>query len=327
MRAIVLAILLLAAPLSGCLTGADDDPPGNPPEIPPGNDPPGERGGAGGGDGGPGSADQRPAPQPTLAPGLTYVYDASGTYSTGASFAVVVARATADAYLFAGGSPADLVEDVHWNRSWHGWQTLSLNPRSEDGSGARFFDFPLTDGKTWSWGDGTVTAERTTVETPGGSVDGFRMTLTGTSTNRTWAYAPTTGYLTAYTAERGGTTYLDITLTEITDRTNATWYRSVTGTTIEGTPGNTGTIGVTVDADTVSISAGGWQGGRTTVLPPVDSQQTPWTYEAAGGESWTYDRRPPAEGEWRVTTSAGPDGYAAASLTAVNWTTVTPRYL
>lgn len=323
MRALALALLLLAAPLAGCLSGEDastDDGPSGP------GSGPGDGDGAGDDGNGTGSQDEgpRPAPLPSLGPGAAWTYESTGLWNVPEDLTIVVARASSKGYLFAGGAPIDLVEDVHWNRTWLGPQTLELNPRGGDEE-IRLFDFPISDGKTWSSRDGTVTAEATTLETPLGTFEGYQMTLEGTDTNATWTYAPRVGYLVTYTAELGDQTVLDLALKSVQARENATWYTAHGRALALGGP-SSGSIEVPSEANTVSIVAGGRDGGQVTVFPPATSQQAPWTFEAEGEERWIYDRRPPAEGTWRMTVNHGPSGYAGGGIAAVNWTTLDVGY-
>lgn len=323
MRALWLAVVLLVAPLTGCLTGADDDPPGNPPEVPPDRDGgsdderPGESPSTDDGQG-------RSAPTPSLGPGLAWTYEASGIYSAGGEQTVVVARAATDGYLFAGGRPGDLAGEIHFDRPWLGQQTLELNPTGEDTE--QLFDFPISDGKTWPSLTGTVTATQTALDTPLGEFEGFQMTLEGTEMDRTWTYAPGIGYLVSYTATMDGTTYLDLSLTDVQRADNATWYAPMGQVQLEGAPGQSGQLDVAGNASAVSIAAGASSGGQVTVLPPLTAQQEPFTFQTEGEQAWTYTQRAPAEGTWRVSTTQPPTSFAFASVAAVTWVELAPGY-
>lgn len=317
-RLLLLAVVLLAVGLTGCLTGETDAPqdPGG------GNDSdlfiPEADDGSGSGSGS-GSNASSSAPVPALSAGLSWRYEVSGPAAHASNLTIVVARSNGSGYLFAGASPRDLAAEVHWDAPWFGRQSLELNPSGED-ERRRLFDFPLIDGKGWSWGEGTVAAERTTLETPLGTLDGYRMTLHGTETNRTWTYAPRVGYLVSYTEGPTEAPTLRLTLAGLEARSNATWYRALAGYQVDG-GGPPGSVQAD-NATAIAVSLVGNRGSQATLMPPTTSGQGPTVYQIRDAEGWIYDRVPAVDGEWTLATTPPPEGAMRASMLAVQWPTI-----
>lgn len=314
MRTLALAlVVLLAAATAGCLS--DEGSPTTAPEDGPQTDP-----GDGGSDDAPTDDADAGASRPSLAPGIAWRYRTTGTWHAADELTVAVARVGERGYLMAGGSPADLVEETLWNRTWNGWHTTDLNPKGEDAP--VLFDWPLEDGKTWSTPAGTVTIEKATVETAAGTFEGYRMTLDG-DVNRTWTYAPEVGYLVTYEQARGETTLLGLELEAVETRGNATWHRTPASARVEAAAA---TIAVDGNASTVLVSGGGDPGATASASPPVDSGQGPWATTVQDEPSWAYERREPAAGEWRISSTPPPEGQASAAIAAPTWLELTTRY-
>lgn len=323
MRAVrLLVVVALAGALAGCLGG--DEAPDSPEDPETGPQAPGDGNGGDGSGGsgedpdGDGGEDEASARRPSLSPGLAWRYNVTGHAAAVDETTVVVARAGQAGYLFAGSSPSDLHGEVTRNRSWLGWQTEGLNPK---GDGPRLFDFPLEDGKTWSSPEGTVTAERAEIEAPMGTFEGYRMTVDGV--NRTWTYAPDVGYLVTYEEGRDEVPMVRLGLESVGTRANATWYTSEATLRLDG-PGD-GTADV-ANASAIVLAGGGDPGATVAATAPTTSQQGPWVTQVREGSSWAYERRAPAEGTWRLSASAPPEGTVGAALAAVTWTELAPRY-
>ncbi len=307
MRALALALLLLAAPLAGCLAGS---------EPPPRDDGPAER--------------QDPPPQPepdavrapSLIPGLAWTYELDGAHAAADEIQVVVALAGADGYLFAGGDEESLVGEVAWNRTWLGWQDYHLNPKG--GDEAPLFRFPLEDGDSWSFHDATATANKAPVQTPIGTVDGFEITTSEEDTQRSWTFAREIGYLVTYTEEQDGTVLLDLQMTGVDRLEEATWYQAHGQARAEGSTDAQAEI--PEEATAVVLSAGGAPGSTATVLPPLGSSQPPWTILVEDEPQLSYEVRDGEPGTWRATASSFPDADGVASVNGVSWIPVEPRY-
>lgn len=316
MRAPVLAILLLSAALAGCLTGeqADDDDDGDSRDSDlfiPGEDDEAELPDRDG-------SNRSFSSPPLLSEGLVWTYELGGTTAHAEELGVVVARRNASGYLFGGRGPADLSAEIHGDRPWLGGQSGDLNPTGDD---RVLFDFPLVDGKTWSWGDVEVTAKRGEVPGLDGSTTGFEMTFTSGELTRSWTYAPEVGYLTSYSESRGGTTTVELTITDIGLRSNATWYRSLASYRVSG-GGPPGSISVDEDADALVLGLTGAQGSQATVSPPLTSGMGPTSYHVQAAYGGAYDQHPPAGGDWQLTSTPPPTGSMEASLTSVAWTEI-----
>lgn len=315
MRASFLALVLLSAAMAGCLTGerADRDTGDSRDSdlFVPGEDD---------GDGDPvdGDPNRSFASAPTLAEGLVWTYELSGASAHADELGVVVARANASGYLFAGRSPADLPGEVHADRPWLGAQSTDLNPTDHP---ARLLDFPLVDGKTWSWGEADVTASRSEVPSLDGPASGFEMTVEDGGLTRTWTYAPEVGYLTSYREASDGTTLVELTLADFGTRSNATWYRSLGSHRVDGA-GSPGSVAVGGDADALVLGLAGDRGSQATVSPPATSGMGPTLYQVRDATGASYDRHPPAEGDWQLSSTPPPNGSMQASLTSVAWTEI-----
>lgn len=308
MRALLLALVLLAVPLAGCADQAPTEPEG--PE-PPDGDPtevPGERSGDG-----MATVQVTGLPRPALEVGQAWTYQATGVYDTQATVTVVVAEASEQGYLLAGVGPEDLLEAIAWGRAWHGPVDAELNPQG-DGQ-AVLFDFPLTDGKTWTSGERTVTVELTDVPHPDGPREGARMTVGSEQGTTTWTYEPTTQYLTSYTSTWGGTTYLELTLTGTSRSPSWTWYEDHGRASTADGPAS---LAVPDQAEAVIVSAGGWGGGQAQLLP-APTGPPPESYRFLGEEAWTYELLPAIAGDWTLAAETPPDGLGYITAAAVSW--------
>lgn len=310
MRAVVLVLLVLTGALAGCMDGEED--PYTAPDDGGGSD---DRDGGSQGSDGTTSDRETGIPAPTLPVGRAWTYEATGVYDTGTTVTIVVAEATDDGYLLAGKTPADLMEDVLWDRPWQGEVDAELNPV---GQGApQLFDFPLDNGKTWEDRGTTVTARIGQIPHPDGQRIGLIMSASGESGNRTWTYDPQVGYMTSYKSTRGDTTYLQLNLTEVTTSETWTWYEAHEQAFSDGSA--PGMLEVSSQATGVVVSAGGWGGGQAQLVPPLTGP-SPATYQFTDAERWTYDLYEAAEGSWQLTAQSPPDGLGYITASSVTWT-------
>lgn len=326
----------MALLLAGCIgqTGDDGD-------LSDGAGPAGTGDGAegtGGADGtGADAPDAGPGPTaaPVLAEGTKLTYRGEGLFNVDGTFSIVVQPPSPEApdggegYLFAAAGPADLLEEVVWDRVWFGPQDASLNPVVGGESPPRLFDFPLEDGKTWQWDgrpDWPVEARSADVALPdGGTEPGFEMTMDagGQGTRWTWTYAPSVGYVTRLTSADDGATYYDLTLESVDRADGWTWFEPATDTTgvCAGGDGPAGQATLTVSgASSVVISTGILGRGTAAVTPPPTSQMGPVTWLwPQPSDDWGYDLVDGADGDWTLA-AASPDTYACAFARAVTWT-------
>ncbi len=300
-RALVVAVLLLAMPLVGCL-GSDQDPLAATQEAPEGT------------------------PAPDLASGTAFVYQAGGHWDLVPSFTVVVAQASDEGYLLTGQTRQDLIGEVFLERAWFGVRDAELNRAPTDGhpEGWELFDFPLQDNKTWHRGQQTVTAHKSPVPTPSGTELGYVMTVGGGPGDDfviEYTYAPSVGYLTSYTYTWNGRPVFDITLTEVTRSDTWTWYEQGP---VHELSADRGTeirpFSQTPGYDHLVVYAGGSEGTLATVTPP-SLDTGPWTYQVDGKhEAFTGTLLEATEGTWTLTLQKPQDGEAYLGTVAVRWT-------
>ncbi len=312
MRAtLLLALALLAAPLTGCITdrAIEQDPPTNddPTDDPISSDPnDGEEG-------------TRAA---SLAPGLGWTYNVDGAYAHTDQITITVALAGVNGYLFAAEDPDPLTASIAQNHPWHSWQTQDLNPHDTN---APLFDFPLTDGKTWAYENHTATAHATTLDTAFGPMDGYEITTDEDDTERTWTYARNTGYLVTYTETHDDTLLINLELESLDTANSAYWYNEH-ATLHTNEPGEPQTLTVPPNATHIILAAGGDPGTHTTILPPPSSLQEPWTATTNDEHRIHHETREATEGEWTLHATALPDAHIIASLTALEYIEIEPRY-
>lgn len=323
--ALVLVVGLALAGLSGCFSSSEPDAPASEPNAP-GDDgtSPTDRGS---GETTSGNGSQVQAPEPPV--GRQWTYEAQGAWNDLGRFHVVLALREDGSYLLAGTEPDDLDEEV-FDRPWHGPVDGDLNPAEGTTFWDPLFDFPLHDGKTWSWGeDDTVRATAKTLQTPSGPSEGFEMVLEGPEgIDIRWTYAPDVAFLTSFTYELKDTTIMDIELVDVSTAQDWLWFEEGPSASANANPEPTdppiSTLEVPEGYDAVIVSAGVEGGGETTVHPPPSGSTDPWTYEGSQEEQWTYDILPGHEGTWTLQASRdspppAAEGYAAVGIRAVEW--------
>ena len=256
---------------------------------------------------------------PELVVGTSFTFRNDGIYDGEERFTTVVARADERGYLLAGATEADLPSVIAWGRPFFGEKGRELTEREGEG----MYDFPLVDGKTWSWGELEVTATAARVVTPGGAEDGFEMrTTTAGGTIITWTYAPSIGFLTQWSwgNERG--MYENALLESVGTSTSWVWYEELgrfrTGKVAPDVPLDAQTFEPPGGTDAWAVSAGGMPGNHVVVTPPPGAGQ-PWTFESADGEAWATTILPAAAGPWTLEAAWPQEGYAHAEIVAVTW--------
>lgn len=309
MRALVLAALLLTAPLAGCL---GEDTPQAPPEDDEDDEVPTQP-----------DQDDGTVHAASLAPGLAWTYTVDGAYAATDTITLVVTLAGVDGYLFAATDPDHLTASIAQDHPWHGWQTQDLNP--QDDPDAPLFDFPLHDGKTWAYRNATATAHATTLQTTFGSLDGFEITTDEDAVDRSWTYAPSAGYILSYTETKDDNLLVSLEAESLETADTAIWYDSHATTRLKG-PGQTATVDVPANATRVILAGGGEPGAQTTIVPPHTSMQEPWVGAAQDEPTMDHETRDAVQGEWTLLTSAPPETSVYASLTAIETIEIEPRY-
>ncbi len=260
---------------------------------------------------------------PVLPVGRAWTYETTHLYDGDGPITIVVARATPTGYLFAGATTADLVGEVAWGRVWFGERDLGLRllPRGPDPLGWKGFDFPLFDGKTWDMGRYDVTARATSVSTPNGPEDGYRIERTVEDGLVYWDYAPSVGYFTRFHSEYAGVVYADLRLASMSTANAWTWYDLGPRGQSAESPGGAAQLEVPAGYDAVVISAGASRGGRIDVLPPATSREAPWTFASDTDEAWAHAVYPAHEGAWTFATSDRNDGFGGVWLQVAKWVT------
>lgn len=306
------AFLVLLVTVSGCL-GSGEVPRDEAPDAP------GEEGEESG-------SEEREAgvQAPVLEPGKAWTYEATGVYNIGQAFTVTVAEASpTGGYLFAGQAQEDLLEDIVWDRVWHGHMSASLNPLDPEGSErVVLFDFPLWDGKTWMDRGREVTVQASPMPTPQGDREGFVMERRHENGFSRWTYSEEVGYMTSFEAKTEGVAFQKLTLVSEGETDAWIWYEPSEGRIDTG--GNEPSIevaSVLEDAESVIVSAGTIGEGSIVVQPPAASGMGPWVHQGEGEEAWTYRGLLSTEGEWTFSTQGHEDAFAWISAQPVTWVT------
>lgn len=306
----VLLALLLTPALAGCLAGSSDAPASQPAtdedvgveQAPP-------------------LLENLELSAPDLDPGHAWTYTASGRWAAQDAFTVVVAENTTDGYLFAAAKPAQLAAEIAWGRPWFGEldPELAETHTAQDGGGDQLFDFPLTDGKTWTQADRTMEARAANVSTPLGMEPGFVITAEGPDTSGSWSYAPSVGYLTWYRFNSGGEEVLNVSLQRLGSQTDWAWFEQHARLHVEeGAGPQADTFEVSEEADAVVGYAGGDPGATVSLTPPPPG--SPWTYRFEGDSYENIDVLLPAQpGTWMGMTHAEGNSTAYVRVAAVSW--------
>lgn len=271
---------------------------------------------------------QAPRPEPH-ALGTTWTYAATGGWDLGERETVVVAQMEGDGYLFAAASREDLHDTIIWGRPWHGNMDANLNPTAELWQDKPFFDWPLVDGKNWTWGNQIATARSEDVPIIGGTEPGFRVSVAGSSWERSWTYAPSVGWLTSSRWSDGaGDVYEEILLQDVSEGTQGVWYEPGAYGYAGAHSGDPVAVGPNVSVERMTLADGydeivfiglGLPGTTGTVHSPA-APESPWTYEGAGYWEWSVHVAPAEPGEWAFThRTTEPDTSIGVEYRSVKW--------
>lgn len=326
MRELLLAVVVLLAGAAGCL-GTEDDEKGQAPPLPPQDGDEEDRGA----DEDQGTDDELVGQAPSLSQGTSFTYGVDGVYNH-EPFTIVVASNNSDGYLFAGETTEDLLEEIINDRPWQGTLDASLNPLDGDGQTYwNFFDWPLEDGKTWTFSESgrEVTAERAEVVTPDGPSEGFRMQGSLGEDLLEYTYAPEVGYITSLEWGLPDRTFLDVTLEAVGETTEAVWFEFGSGNWVCGGPTGSdpiSTLEVPESVDAVVAGSGSVGEGEFIAQPPASPDGSePYVEQHEAEEDWVYEELPPRSGTWEMTarsepSATSPGTYLCGSLRAVTWT-------
>lgn len=240
-------------------------------------------------------------PAPQLAVGRAWTYEGSEFYNEDKRFTVVVASASGDGYLFAGGAEDDLVYEALWWSRWYNWHDRDLNRVDWD---RPLLKFPLYDGATWSFAEGlTLTARAGKVETPLGEDAGY--VIEGASERATVhvEYSPRAQNVVRYhvTLADGSVTQ-DLRMTSVEDARSWVWYELGPLAAAKNTH-EPGVLDVAEGFDHVLVSAGGTTGGRARVDGPGGAT---WSADFTGAETWKHAMLPAAPGKWLGSVAGRP---------------------
>ncbi|MEA3199567.1 MAG: hypothetical protein QOE90_995 [Thermoplasmata archaeon] len=254
---------------------------------------------------------------PDLPVGRSWTYHAKTRYDSRTEITIVVASKNATGYLFAGATADDVLEPLAWGRFTHGPQSLGLNP-TEDA--VRLFDFPLEEGKTWTFtGNLTVTARATRA--------GWTMSGATDHASVTYAYAPSVGYLTSMDWRVRNATFVELGLARVGIASKWVWAER--GPDVEVGPGTlpvappvappTGaqTFDVPAKYDGLVVSAGGTRGSLVVGGPGGASWSPTFTN---GTEAWDTRGFAAPSGTWSFGLAAGgTNDWVYARAVAVKW--------
>lgn len=323
MRPIVVYLVIAAAVLAGCIGTVEEGsqtPDGLRQASRSGTSAAGEADGA---------APTGQAPQPRLDTGTAYTYQTRGLTAISGEVTLVVQPSSDHAYLLAAKQRPHLAGEIVHDRTWAGPVDASLNPAGA-GSQAQLFDWPLADGKTWTFQDDIdlqVTARSDQLATPDGEAPGFE--IKGQTDNLTvhYAYAPGVGYLTSYTVASGDDTLVSIELAEVSTSESAVWFQ--TGPRARAcsafVPDSVKQVEVPAEAD--SLLAAGWSSrpGRAILHPPAASGSDTLVQDHGEADRWIYDLVEAEEGPWTLATKSqvpaeAQGGRVCLTSIAVTWT-------
>lgn len=275
-------------------------------------------------------------PRSSLPVGLALTYEAAGAWDRLGEVTVVVASNGSQGQLFAGRSRSDLAEEMAFPcRPWMGDLDADLNPLGSDGTPYwKLFDWPLKDGKSWTFDDDPaveVTAERASIPGPGGPREGIRIQGGSENLDLTYTYDPDVGYLTTFQEDWRGTRVLDLRLVEVARSEEWIWGEVGEEASTCGDPTGTSppppasTLDVPSEADAVFATAGSIGDGTTSVTPPPTNGSEPWTHEHVPEEQWVYEAFDALEGAWSLEAVGRPDALEQGTYTctSVVWVTLT----
>lgn len=211
---------------------------------------------------------------------------------------MVVARADATGYLFAGGAPDDLVYDALWQSPWFGERKQDMDRKDWENN---VLEFPLHDGKTWTYyGNQTVTATAARVDTPGGETEGFRIEGERVS----YDYSIPLGQIVRW--ERmyaNGQLGESLRLVSVAEGVEPLWYDAGTLVSVF-TPQDTSAFEVGSGYDAVIASAGGIKGARALLSAPSGKI---WNADfSSTEESWTHGEMAAEPGPWTASVLGRP---------------------
>jgi len=241
---------------------------------------------------------------PSLPVGRAWTYASEQTYTSRNEVTIVVAEVDANGYLLAGAAPEDLVYHALWGSQWMGRFDRSL---ARADSATPLFDFPLSDGKSWTHGRFTVTAHAAQVATPQGPQDGFHISGDVDDRHVEWTYAPEIGFVVSYLYQIGGQDFDRLTLTAMASRDTYTWFEMGDLVVVSDVAGPQHFDPAGYDA--VIASAGGVKGRAFLSPPPAGGDA--WQAEFGEQEDWRETVRPASPGTWGAAIERSPYSDAA----------------
>lgn len=263
---------------------------------------------------------------PTLTQGTAWTYARSGVWDLAKETTVVVAEADADGYLFAATSKDHLVNAAIWWVDYLGPRGLDLNLEHVE---EPVMSWPLFDGKTWQTHGVAVSAVADLIETPIGTLPGYR--IEGNDGDRFFraTFVPEVGYFTSYAYGMvDGDVYEAIELVSIGTATEAYWFERGPHFSYGTTP-LPGSGGPNVTVDLFDMPAGyeeivfvglGTDGAAARAQALDPQQGTSWGFEDADGLwDWQVGRVAATPGSWVMNAQKGVDGWAYFEGVPLRW--------
>lgn len=304
-------VFLLALALSGCAGAGNGSKP-----LPSGTDPVSE------------SPEEWVVQAPELLVGQSWTYRTGGYWDAMETVTIVVARADADGYLFAGASEEDLLDEVFWDRDYLGPMSQDLHPLDAEGArtGAPLVAFPLQNGSTWRLYNMDVVASGTMISVLGTMEQGFQIVGEDDGRRVEVEYAPSVGAVThfAYIPGADGPAQA-LDLVEVGDSSPWVWLEQSAAVTASSVvePASSAAnppemLPVTDTDDAVMLWGLAAPGSKGVAVPPDGA--SPWTFDGDGVPNFRFTVLPAAEGLWQITGVPGdPEGWVYLQAHAVRW--------
>lgn len=266
---------------------------------------------------------------PVLRTGTAWTYEAGGVWALTGKMTIIVTEGDDDGYAFGAASTGQLLNTAVWWQYWYGPMDTELNQKEID---TKLLDWPLFDGKVFPLHDLAMTVVADLIDTPLGTLPGYRIAGNNDKVAVAYTYVPEIGYLTSYSygPADGSAIWESLDLVEVGTAETAYWLERGDRFSITADRNAVGN-GPDVNVTTYEVAPGydemifvglGTEGAGAGARS-VDPMGPTWGYEDADGLwDWKVGRLTATPGTWVFEAHQRLDGWAYFEGLPVKWMTL-----
>lgn len=257
--------------------------------------------------------------------GTTWTYAASGAWALSTELSIVAAQDDTGALVFGAPAADQLINSAVWGQYWYGPMGDDLNQKEIK---TKLLDWPLFDGKTFPLDDLVMFVVADLVETPLGTLAGYRIEGADNETAVSYTFVPEIGYLTSYSygSADGTEVWESLELRSVTTSDTAVWHE--TGDRFSIATGDAG-VGPSATVDAYDVAEGfdeiifvglGTTGARAAAQASDPVAGGSWGFEDAEGYwDWKVGRVSATSGPWILSAASTNEGWASFEGVLVRW--------